>query len=93
MNTEEIPHFIDKNEPMIDDKPVVERDVVHVIVVNKKTDEVLCLDWLGFNWHMFVVGGIENGEDLIETAKREVEEETGYNNIKFIVERFGKIDL
>ncbi len=86
MTTETIPYFEDKNEPMIEGKPIVERNVVHVIIIDKKTQEVLCLDWKKFNWHMFIVGGIEGDEDPVQSAIREVAEETGYTNISFIAE-------
>lgn len=81
---ETIPYFEDKDEPMVEGKPIVERNVVHVIVINKKKQEVLCLDWKKFNWRMFIVGGIEGDEDPVQTAIREVAEETGYTDISFI---------
>ena len=32
--------------------------------------------------HGLVTGGVEEGEDIVEAAKREVYEETGYKNVK-----------
>jgi ADP-ribose pyrophosphatase YjhB (NUDIX family) len=36
------------------------------------------------DWRGFVIGGIEDGEDPIETGKREIAEETGYTSAKFV---------
>lgn len=81
-----IAHFDDKNEPFVEGKPLVERNVVHVLIYNRATDEILCLDWGKFGWKMFIAGGVEDGEDPVLAAKREVAEETGYKNLKFIAE-------
>ncbi len=62
-----------------------------IAVVHDKTeDKFLVLDWgprsSDDRWggNLFIGGGIEEGEDLIETAKREVTEETGYVDLKFV---------
>ncbi len=81
-----IPYFEDKRFPMIPRKPIIEREMVYAIVINKKTNEVLCLDWQQHDWKVFVMGGIEEGEDPITSAAREVEEETGYSDLKFLTE-------
>ncbi|MFH1175379.1 MAG: class I tRNA ligase family protein [bacterium] len=55
------------------------------IVKNPKTDKLLSINWgnnLGGN--LFIGGGIEERENAIECAKREIEEETGYKNFKLI---------
>lgn len=86
MTKESIPYFEDQKSPMVPGKPTVERDMVYGIVINKKTNEMLCLDWYKHDWKAFVMGGIEEGEEIIISAMREIEEETGYSNLKFIAE-------
>jgi leucyl-tRNA synthetase len=76
-----IPERIDKRNPPVQGKQKVERKTVHVVVKNPKTDKVIILKWKKHPWTTFPMGGIENGEDIIEAAKREVMEETGYKNL------------
>ncbi len=66
------------------DKETVERGNVHVLLVDSKEKKVACLHWKEHPWVTFIVGGVKDGEDSIEAAKREVLEETGYKNIKFV---------
>ncbi len=86
MNTETIPYFEDEQSKLLPDQPIVERNTINAIIYNRAKNEVLCLDWPKFDWHTFVIGGIEGDEDPIESAKREILEETGYKNIEFISE-------
>jgi leucyl-tRNA synthetase len=67
-----------------EDKKTVYRKTAYALVLNKKTNKFLCLDWEKFGWHSGVIGGIEDGEEAVESAKREILEETGYKNVKFI---------
>ncbi len=66
----------------------VEKEAIVAIVRNPKTNQVLMLDWgprqERFGGILFVGGGLEPGEDEVEGAKREVIEETGYDNLKFV---------
>ncbi len=57
--------------------------MVTVIVKNPQNNTFLCLNWNTTEWKSFPTGGIDN-DDLVEAAKREVREEKGYINIKFI---------
>lgn len=81
-----LPHRIDENNPPKEDKETVERQAVHGIVYDPKTDKYLCVQWKKFPWTAFVVGGVEAEDegDVIAAAKREIHEETGYKNIKFV---------
>ncbi|MGB4768488.1 MAG: class I tRNA ligase family protein [Candidatus Saccharimonas sp.] len=64
------------------------KDAIIAIVRNPKTNQVLVLDWGPRKDNqagtMFVGGGMEKGEDPIETAKREIAEETGYVNVQHV---------
>ncbi len=66
------------------DKETVERKMICAIVKHWKEDKIYCLNWEKFGWHSFVLGGIDDGETAEEAAKREVIEETGYQNIESI---------
>jgi leucyl-tRNA synthetase len=64
-------------------KPTVRRRTAFALVKHWKEDKYLCLDWEKFGWHSGIIGGIEEGEDPIEAAKREIIEETGYQRPVF----------
>ncbi|MCC2630506.1 MAG: leucine--tRNA ligase [Candidatus Paceibacter sp.] len=79
-----IPQLVDKRNPHIPGKEVVFRDAIIAVVRNPKTDKYLCLKWKKQPWTTFVMGGMENNEDPVESALREIREETGYKHVKFI---------
>ncbi|MEK7180658.1 MAG: class I tRNA ligase family protein, partial [Patescibacteria group bacterium] len=79
-----IPLRIDKVNPPIAGKKVVERKTIHAVIRNPKSNKILCLKWKKHPWTGFIVGGVDDGEDIVKAAKREVREETGYKNLKFI---------
>lgn len=78
------PYFSDPTSPFIAGKETVFRKVVHSIIVNPKNNKILGLEWKKFPWNTFVIGGIEGGETNVEAALREIREETGYKNLRFI---------
>ncbi|MBI4427194.1 MAG: leucine--tRNA ligase [Candidatus Magasanikbacteria bacterium] len=79
-----IPHVIDKKNPPKPGKKTVERKTIHAIVRDPKTGKFLCLHWKNHPWTTFIVGGIEDNEEVVSAAKREVLEETGYDDLRFV---------
>jgi 8-oxo-dGTP pyrophosphatase MutT (NUDIX family) len=90
MQTNDIPYFEDEDSKLRPDLPISERETVGVILWNPEKNEVLCLDWPKFDWKTFIIGGVEDGEETKEAAKREIEEETGYADIEFVAD-LGKL--
>jgi len=84
------PHFVDPANPTREGIPESRRKNVHVIIRNPKDSKVLLLNWFSNltasrpHLHTFIIGGIEDGEDLETAALREAQEETGYKNFKFV---------
>ncbi|NTU69448.1 leucine--tRNA ligase [bacterium] len=77
------PYWLDENYPPQQDKETEKREVVAIIVKNPKTGKFLVLKWKKTGWQSFPTGGLD-GEDLETAARREILEETGYKNLKFI---------
>jgi leucyl-tRNA synthetase len=74
-------------EPVMGEKSDNEefRRSIVALVVNPKTGKVLSINWGEKDGgNLLVGGGLEEGEDPIKTAEREIKEETGYKNLKFI---------
>lgn len=79
-----VPNIVDRRNPPVKGKKIVERRNVHAIVRDPKTNKYLALKWKKYDWITFPMGGIEEGEDVVEAAKREVKEETGFLNLKLV---------
>ena len=80
------PYFVDDTpacKPR-EDKEAISRRTILAIVKHWKEDKYLCLDWKQTGWKTFITGGVDKGEDLAVAAEREVIEETGFKNLKFI---------
>jgi leucyl-tRNA synthetase len=80
------PSLIDAINPPRTDAKNTTRTIALCVVRNPKTGLYLTLKWKKFPWHTFVTGGIEEGEERVAAAKREIIEETGYKNLKFVAE-------
>ena len=83
-DTKSLPHLIDKKNPPRPGKKSVERRTIQALVRDPKTGKFLGLKWHKHPWTTFIVGGVDDGEDIVEAARREVAEETGYTDIKFV---------
>jgi leucyl-tRNA synthetase len=69
-------------EPQVN--PEFRKSIV-AILVNKKNNTILSINWGEKNGgNLFIGGGLDEGEDIIECAKREIQEETGYINVKYV---------
>ncbi len=79
-----IPKVVDKHDPPMEGVETIYRFSIQAIIINQKDGKVLTLKWKKLPWRTFITGGIDEGEDVVEGAKREILEETGYKNIKFI---------
>jgi leucyl-tRNA synthetase len=63
---------------------VVERNVAQCIVWHPTERKVIILEVPDYEWCTLVMGGIDDNEDWIEGAGREIYEETGYKNVEFV---------
>lgn len=66
-------------------KNVIERDNVACIIRHPTEDKYLVSKWKKVTWNGFITGGIDEGETKEDAARKEVQEETGYTNIKSVV--------
>lgn len=55
------------------------------VVIMQQDQEWLVLLMKVGNYRMFPKGNIEDGESFIETAEREIEEETGVKNLHYVM--------
>lgn len=65
------------------DKKDEQRDLLLALLKHHTEDKYLCLDWKQTTWKSFISGGTE-GDSLEMAGKKEILEETGYSNVRFI---------
>lgn len=79
-----MPKVTDKHDPPIEGKETIFRKAIQAILINPRDNKVLMLKWKKFPWTTFITGGIDDNEDAIQAAQREILEETGYKNVRLI---------
>ncbi|HYE23202.1 MAG TPA: class I tRNA ligase family protein [Candidatus Paceibacterota bacterium] len=78
------PRVTDNTNPPQEGKEEVGRDVTLSIVHNPATNRYLTLDWKEQPWVTFITGGMDEGEEALATALREIKEETGYTDLELV---------
>ncbi len=78
------PQRVDYKNPHRSRKEMTRRNIIIGIVRDPKAEKYLVLKWRKQPWTTFITGGVEEGEDIVEAAKREITEETGYKNLKLV---------
>ncbi len=76
--------LLDESNPPKSGKENTFRNMVLVVLYNPKTDKYLTLKWKKQPWKTFITGGVEGEENREEAARREIEEETGYSNVRMV---------
>lgn len=79
-----IPRVVDNANPPQKDKKNTFRNIILAIVYDPKKKKYLCLKWKKQPWITFITGGIQENEDVIDAARREILEETGFLNLNFL---------
>ena len=68
-----------------EDLPIIERDPIAVVIKHPIENIYLIAKWKSAEWNGFLTGGIEEGDTLEQTVKKEINEETGFKHVGKIV--------
>jgi len=74
---------IDENK-VVPSAKTVYRDCIMLVVKHPSEDKYLYLHNKKFGWNILLQGGIDQNENMIVSAVRELIEETGFNDIKSV---------
>ena len=80
-----MPSELDVTNPPRNEKKTIERENLIAIVYDPRAKKYLCLKWKHAAWTTFITGGVDEGEDPVASAKREILEETGYRDLALVV--------
>jgi len=79
-----MPEMFDQNNPPRPNAEDTDRNIVMCLIKHPTDDTYVTLRWNKFDWHNFVMGGIEDSEDVESAGRREIMEETGYDDLVFV---------
>lgn len=83
--------IVNEQNPALPGKKEVERNVIHAVLRNPKNNTYLLAYLKDDSWGdkkpvNFVIGGVNDDEDWKDAAIREIREETGHTDIRFVEE-------
>lgn len=68
----------------------IQSEKIYAVLRNPKTNQAVVLDWgprqANYGGSMLIGGTVEDGEEHLAAAEREIAEETGYTNFKLVKE-------
>ena len=79
--------FTHTENPHVEGLEIISRNVVTCVIKHPNEEKYLIVKPTGSDFWSPLMGGIDQGETPSQAARRELQEETGYSDIKTIVEK------